>query len=948
MPAKGKRPTPAGGATQGPSPAVRAKRVQVAADVFHLVETAVDMPDGEQKQATLQSALAQANGAPGIDRSFLVDYFRHRHERNVQGQVEVANEVRRMEYEDHKEKMSHLRDVELNNQKAFHAQSKATKENDYAAIERELVKRDALVTAAKTEAKQQSDQMIKDRVIHQTNVGSARRERQEAELKTAKTVLSNDDLKRQLADVNAKLKQSKEKHTAHVKATAARHTEEMKQRELARDAKVDALRQELTDRTAEHAKQSKASKTASEQKEKESVAEAKKRQTAFNDQQLLDNATRATQQADAAEIARLKRELTAMTQSSSSARSESDTRQKKVEAHEKTIDVMNRDTREEKARLAAERLAESRHQEALDMAKKASKKVKKDKRETEQKQREAKDAGHEELRNKLQAEIDQKERELKVIQAKNRKLVSGTSEERVEEGGPSDLQQAGHAITGVAKKVGKGLVVGAKSAVKAAVGAFTGGGGAQTAGGKGGPPVDGGQGLGWGFGETSSPDQSSSSDGHTGPSRKPPKPPEWVDDDDMKMGDPDDDTPSPPPLPSSPPPIPGGSTPPEVVTVQGMGGPTIAGVVGDLNRITDSVMNASPSLAKGMGLVGTALAIGGANRAYNWVNPAKQPGPNTKLPPGVTMPAPRAKKKQKTVVDADTDESGGGTGEGRGTSEGRKQQTKEGKHNFQSQGGYLTQQPWDMPKSQLLENGSDPDPKPPDPDGPDPLKPGAVWPPVVLPANMDRATDTLRPRFGMVGPRDVIPSPIDQLRSDIAFDMFSFVQPGHGNGYDNKLFQYQENTMNNVQAMGRSFLPRPDDGRLNYQHPMPFQWQSVQDVARSARLLQKEEDLIPLVNALVRRLGEGSSGVLGRDVGEAPVAVSSQGLRRDMRSVFEPVIQNADNMHPTIDPAGYLLSKRGWRRDFSPWREPQIREIQPPMNRGPHLNKRRSLEVILP
>ena len=129
---------------------------------------------------------------------------------------------------------------------------------------------------------------------------------------------------------------------------------------------------------------------------------------------------------------------------------------------------------------------------------------------------------------------------------------------------------------------------------------------------------------------------------------------------------------------------------------------------------------------------------------------------------------------------------------------------------------------------------------------------------------------------------------------------------------------------------------------------MPFQWQAVQDVNRSAKLLQREEDLIPLVNALVRKLGEGSSGVLGRDVGEAPVAVSSQGLRRDSRSVFEPVIQNADNMQPTLDPAGYLLNKRGWRRDFSPWREPQVREIQPPMNRGPHLNKRRSLEVILP
>ena len=383
------------------------------------------------------------------------------------------------------------------------------------------------------------------------------------------------------------------------------------------------------------------------------------------------------------------------------------------------------------------------------------------------------------------------------------------------------------------------------------------------------------------------------------------------------------------------------------------------------NRIAEALPE---NLKYGVGVVSAGGLAGIAHRAYNWATGPKQPGPNVQMKPAPRphenlLPKRKKAKLNNEENDEDTEMTGGSDGSGRGQSAGgRSKHTKQAPDRT----GYLTTQPWNMPQGNLTQSGYLPDgalqakPKPPEPTPPDPtpddpmvpkqdpLKKGEVWPPVVLPANTDRATDALRPRYGLVGPRDVIPSPMDQLRSDIAFDMFSFVQPGFGEGSDNKLFKYQQQTENGIQGMGRSFLPRQDDGRLNYQHPMPFQWQCVQDITKSARLLQREEDLIPLVNVLVRKLGEASTGVLGRDVPETPVAVSSSGLRRDPRSVFEPVIQNADNMQPTLDPAGYLLHKRGWRRDFSPWREPQMREIQPPMNRGPHLNKRRSLEVILP
>jgi hypothetical protein len=75
--------------------------------------------------------------------------------------------------------------------------------------------------------------------------------------------------------------------------------------------------------------------------------------------------------------------------------------------------------------------------------------------------------------------------------------------------------------------------------------------------------------------------------------------------------------------------------------------------------------------------------------------------------------------------------------------------------------------------------------------------------------------------------------------------------------------------------------------------------------------------------------------------------VSSSGLPRDARSPFEPVIQNKAEWTPTVDPAGYLLGARGWKRPFSALRSPQEHETQRD-NGGPHLRKRRALEVILP
>jgi hypothetical protein len=205
---------------------------------------------------------------------------------------------------------------------------------------------------------------------------------------------------------------------------------------------------------------------------------------------------------------------------------------------------------------------------------------------------------------------------------------------------------------------------------------------------------------------------------------------------------------------------------------------------------------------------------------------------------------------------------------------------------------------------------------------------------------------TMRSRYGVVGSDRVIPSGRKQLQSDLLFDMFSIVQPGFGEGRDNKLFNYQEFTQNDLQASGPRYWPRPSMGPSNTQYPMPWQWQPVMDPRKAMAMLVEDAHKAKQVQQLINQTGEASVGALGYDRPEHTSSHSSSELPRDARSYFEPVIQNSDEFHPIHTPAGYRLKNRGWRRTFSAWREPQIAEHQT-MNGGPHLNKRRSLEVIL-
>jgi hypothetical protein len=210
----------------------------------------------------------------------------------------------------------------------------------------------------------------------------------------------------------------------------------------------------------------------------------------------------------------------------------------------------------------------------------------------------------------------------------------------------------------------------------------------------------------------------------------------------------------------------------------------------------------------------------------------------------------------------------------------------------------------------------------------------------------DEARPTLRPQYGIAGGASVVPTSIEQIRSDIEFDLFNLVQPGHGEGSDNKLFLYQEAWKKFIRFVDPTYSPNNWLGPSNYQHPLPWQWQNVKDSSDVTKYLEKIMKHTKENRQLLEKMGESSIHAFGRDIPEVAESMSSSGLQRDKRSVFEPIIHNKDPWTPALSPPGKDLDRRGFKRLYSAWRDPDAREVQQ-HNGGPTLRKRRALEVIL-
>jgi len=214
------------------------------------------------------------------------------------------------------------------------------------------------------------------------------------------------------------------------------------------------------------------------------------------------------------------------------------------------------------------------------------------------------------------------------------------------------------------------------------------------------------------------------------------------------------------------------------------------------------------------------------------------------------------------------------------------------------------------------------------------------------------AEATLRPGF-QLDPlaTKIIPTPEKQIQSDVLFDMFSVVQPGFGKGVDNKLVYENEARENAIQFKQPMYLPRFEHGNADIgiaQHVHPVRWQ-FQPHGVEAQLTQHMRDTKQQLDKMQWLLTKASA--LGADPRTLPHVSnhhpSTKGLPRQQMNILRPVIDNRSRWNPVAEAPGFALNQRGLRHLHSPWMEPFHAEHDP-MNSGPVLKKRRSLELILP
>ena len=212
--------------------------------------------------------------------------------------------------------------------------------------------------------------------------------------------------------------------------------------------------------------------------------------------------------------------------------------------------------------------------------------------------------------------------------------------------------------------------------------------------------------------------------------------------------------------------------------------------------------------------------------------------------------------------------------------------------------------------------------------------------------DQDNSQSNLRQEFGMEKAENVIPKVEEQLASDIRFDMFDTVQPGFGNGADNKLFLMQQNHDAKIEFAQPMFHPGSHIGPLAGVSVPPWQLQRVMPAGEVKRYGDEKHNSLNTISNLVIQNGEKSTNLLGDDVGY-PYDYSASSLKRKKLSVFEPVIRtDLDWMH-VKDPVGVELNKKKFRRLTDSQRHPRHLDVIDSGMGGQHLKKRRGLEVIL-
>lgn len=182
--------------------------------------------------------------------------------------------------------------------------------------------------------------------------------------------------------------------------------------------------------------------------------------------------------------------------------------------------------------------------------------------------------------------------------------------------------------------------------------------------------------------------------------------------------------------------------------------------------------------------------------------------------------------------------------------------------------------------------------------------------------------DTMRPMYGMASPMSVIPSPRDQIKSDLMFEDFSIVPPGNGLGVTNKMFLMEE-------ARDRMFvyreplaLPRRWDGPTDLPMPPPIEWQNDIPLKDRKIILRRPLDQEAREMVAAAAFPHGSLNLLGDDYGFLKNH-SDKGLVRYSEGVTEPVLMRPTLMERVRPPTGQQLQARKYRRLFDAARWPE-------------------------
>lgn len=204
------------------------------------------------------------------------------------------------------------------------------------------------------------------------------------------------------------------------------------------------------------------------------------------------------------------------------------------------------------------------------------------------------------------------------------------------------------------------------------------------------------------------------------------------------------------------------------------------------------------------------------------------------------------------------------------------------------------------------------------------------------------STDTLRPTFGIAPANAVIPSKIEQIKSDILFSDFSVVAPGNGLGVTNKMFQMEEWRDKNFVYKEPLAEPRAYQGPTGGVDPPPLQWQN-EITRRDRNTLQARAYAAEATGVVLEsRAGEGSLNILGDDYGLLR-GISDKGLKRHRESPLEPVILTPKEWERVKPLPGAEWSRKQARRLFDAQRYPEKFTPHVAMEGGPTMSKRNSL-----